>query len=204
VIRPVVADANTLFGATTRGLLIHLDYGDLIRLHWSPLILDELARALVDTRRKKTLKEARAHEARMRDALPRAWMSKAEVQAQVATVAHAVRSPKDVHVAACALGVVAGKAYPEATPIALVTRNISDFRKGALAKLGIALNHPDEFLEALLQSRPQDFIAAFRRFRIDLKSRPAPEALLQRLQADGQVRTANALKSGLQAGEWEL
>ena len=48
----VVADADTLFGGTTRGLLIHLDYQGLIRLHWSPLILDEMSRALVDTGRK--------------------------------------------------------------------------------------------------------------------------------------------------------
>lgn len=34
---PVVADADTLFGATTRCLLIQLDYQGLIRLHWSPL-----------------------------------------------------------------------------------------------------------------------------------------------------------------------
>jgi hypothetical protein len=39
---PLVADADTLFGATTRGRLIHLDCQGLIRLHWSPLILDEL------------------------------------------------------------------------------------------------------------------------------------------------------------------
>lgn len=44
---PVVADADTLFGGTTRGLLIYLDYMGLVRLHWSPLILDELSRALV-------------------------------------------------------------------------------------------------------------------------------------------------------------
>ena len=43
---PVVADADTLFGATTRGLLIHLDYQGLIRLHWSPLILHEMSSAL--------------------------------------------------------------------------------------------------------------------------------------------------------------
>ena len=49
---PVVADADTLFGATTRGLLIHLDGRGLIRLHWSPLILAEMSRALVDTGRK--------------------------------------------------------------------------------------------------------------------------------------------------------
>lgn len=45
---PVVAD--TLFAATTRGLLIYLDYHGLIKLHWLPLILVEVSRALVDTR----------------------------------------------------------------------------------------------------------------------------------------------------------
>jgi hypothetical protein len=57
---PVVADADTLFGATTRGLLIHLDYQGLIRLHWSPLILDEMSRALVDTGRQSDPVRARA------------------------------------------------------------------------------------------------------------------------------------------------
>jgi hypothetical protein len=53
---PVVADADTLFGGTTRGLLIHLDFEGSIRLHWSPLILDELSRALVETAASPTLK----------------------------------------------------------------------------------------------------------------------------------------------------
>jgi len=57
-----VVDADTLFGATTRGLLIHLDYQGLIRLHWSPLILDELSRALVDTGRKPDAASAKRHE----------------------------------------------------------------------------------------------------------------------------------------------
>jgi hypothetical protein len=30
---PVVADADTLFGGTTRGLLIYLDYMGLVHLH---------------------------------------------------------------------------------------------------------------------------------------------------------------------------
>ena len=58
---PVVADADTLFGATTRGLLIHLDYQGVIRLHWSPLILDEMSRALVDAGRKPDAESARRH-----------------------------------------------------------------------------------------------------------------------------------------------
>jgi hypothetical protein len=67
---PVVADVDTLFGATTRGLLIHLDYQGAIRLHWSPLIHDEMSRALVDTGRKPDAESARRHEQLMRAALP--------------------------------------------------------------------------------------------------------------------------------------
>ena len=51
---PVVADADTPFGATTCGLLTHLDYQGLIALHWSALILTEMSRALVvETGRKQ-------------------------------------------------------------------------------------------------------------------------------------------------------
>lgn len=79
---PVVADADTLFGATPRGLLIHLDYQGVIRLHWSPLILDEMSRALVDAGRKLDAESARRHEQLMRAALPAlhdAWQ-KADVR----------------------------------------------------------------------------------------------------------------------------
>ena len=69
---PVVADADTLFGATTRGFLINLDYRGLIRLHWSPLILDELSRSLVETGRKPNVDSARRHEHLMQEALPHA------------------------------------------------------------------------------------------------------------------------------------
>ena len=144
--RPVVADADTLFPATTRGLLIYLDFAGLIRLHWSQMILGELARTLVETGRKKTLEDAKAHEARMQDALPHALVATRDVQAQFASVAHAVRSAKDVHVAACAHYLIAANAYGGGQAVALVTRNTKDFRKGELAKLGIALRKPDEFL----------------------------------------------------------
>jgi hypothetical protein len=77
---PVVADADTLFGATTRGLLIHLDYQGVIRLHWSPLILDEMSRALVDTGRKPDAESARRHEQLMRAALPQAGIATQQVQ----------------------------------------------------------------------------------------------------------------------------
>jgi hypothetical protein len=197
---PVVADADTLFPATTRGLLIYLDFAGLIRLHWSPMILDEVARALVDAGRKKTLGDAKAHEARMRDALPHALVTTKEVQAQFESVAHAVRSTKDIHVAACAYHLIAADAYAETRVIALVTRNTKDFRKGELAKLGVALHKPDEFLVTLFQSEPQTFSAAFRHFRTDLSSHPQPAGLLERLHKDGQVQVVTALRSAFEAG----
>lgn len=58
---------HPLFGATTRGLLIHLDDQGVTRLHWSPLNLDEMSRALVDTGRKPGAESARRHEPFIRD-----------------------------------------------------------------------------------------------------------------------------------------
>jgi len=201
---PVVADADTLFAATTRGLLIYLDYHGLIKLHWSPLILAEVSRALVDTGRKQTLKDAKMHEARMCDALPNALVSVADVQAQFAAVASAVRSAKDTHVAACAHYLIAAKAYPGAAAVALVSRNIRDFKKTALAELGIALQKPDVFLDGLTAAQPVEVATAFRRFRLDLASKPGPDALLERLKRDGQVKTVQRLQDLHQTQTIEL
>ena len=93
---PVVADADTLFGSTTRGLLIHLDYQGLIRLHWSPLILDEMSRALVETGRKADRAATTRHETLMRATLPQAEVPTADVQSQFEAVAWAMRSAKAI------------------------------------------------------------------------------------------------------------
>jgi hypothetical protein len=194
---PVVADADTLFGGTTRGLLIHLDYLGLIRLHWSALILDELSRALVDTGRKVDAQAARRHEQLMRDSLPYAEIGVASVNAQVAAVAAAVRSKKDVHVAACAHAIVAGKYYPQDKAVSLVTKNIRDFRVRKLAEMGVEVKRPDDFLLALFQQDALGVAAAFAALRATLRSAPTPEALLERLSADGQATTALAMRAAL-------
>jgi hypothetical protein len=198
---PVVADADVLFPATTRGLLIYLDYQGLIALHWSALILDEVSRALVETGRKKTKTEAKTNETRMNGALPNAMVETQDVQAQFEAVALAVRSAKDVHVAACAYHLVATRAYPDSSAITLTSRNIRDFKKEALAKLGIALQKPDDFLDVLCTSNPAEVIAAFQQFRLDITVQPKPEILLKRLEKDGLVKTAKRLMALLQENE---
>lgn len=191
---PVVADADVLFGATTRGLLIHLDFKGLIRLHWSPLILGELSRALVDAGRKPDELAATRHEQLLRAALPHADIPAATVQKQFEVVAAAVRSAKDIHVAACAHSLVAEAAYPRARVVSLLTNNVRDFHVRKLAELGIAVLRPDPFLFDLWGLDAAGVAAAFVALRETLRSAPTPEQLLERLSADGQIRTAAVLR----------
>ncbi len=201
---PVVADADTLFGATTRGLLIHLDYQGLIHLHWSPLILDELSRALVDTGRKPDPESARRHEQLMRAALPQAEIPTQQVQAQFASVSPAMRSAKDVHVAACAAAILAGDFYPSTQVVSLVTKNIRDFGVRKLATLGIEVQRPDAFLLEQFQEDPAAVASAFAALRATLRTAPEPDRLLERLAADGQSLTAAALHDAWQLGAVRL
>ena len=201
---PVVADADTLFGATTRGLLIHLDYQGLIRLHWSPLILAEMSRALVDTGRKPDAESAHRHEQLMRAALPQAEIPTRQVQAQFASVASAMRSAKDTHVAACAAAILVGDFYPGTQVVNLVTKNIRDFGVRKLEALGIKLQRPDAFLLAQLQQDPTSIASAFASLRATLRSAPEPDQLLERLAADGQSLTAAALHDAWQQGAVRL
>ncbi len=201
---PVVADADTLFGATTRGVLIHLDYHGLIRLHWSPLILDELSRALVDTGRKPDAESARRHEQLMRAALPQAEIPTQRVQVQFASVAPALRSAKDAHIAACASAILAGDFYPDTRVVSLVTKNIRDFGVRKLATLGIEVQRPDAFLLDRFQRDPAAVASAFAALRSTLRSAPAPDRLLERLAADGQALTAAALHEAWQQGAVRL
>jgi PIN domain len=203
-VTPVVADADTLFGATTRGLLIHLDYQGLIRLHWSPLILDELSRALVVTGRKPDAESARRHEQLMRAALPQAEIPTQQVQAQFASVSPSMRSAKDTHVAACAAAVLAGDFYPSTQVVSLVTKNIRDFGVRKLASLGIEVQRPDAFLLAQFKQDPAAVASAFAALRATLRSAPEPDQLLERLAADGQSLTAAALHDAWQQGAVRL
>jgi PIN domain len=201
---PVVADADALFGATTRGLLIHLDYRGLIRLHWSPLILEELSRALVDTGRKPNREAAKRHEQLMRAALPHADVPVALVQKHFTAVAPAMRSAKDMHVAACAHAIVAGGYYPQAEVVSLVTHNVRDFGIRKLAAMGIEVTRPDAFLFDLFRRDAHGVAAAFAALRATLRSAPAPDRLLERLSADGQFTTATAMLAAGRQGIVQL
>ena len=136
----------------------------------------------------------------MRAALPHAELPVALVHGHFQAVATAVRSAKDTHVAACAHAIVAGKFYPDVEAAILATNNIRDFSVGRLADLGIEVVRPDAFLLDLFRQKADGCAAAFAALRTTLRSAPSPEQLLERLAADGQVRTASALLSAAAQG----
>ena len=201
---PVVADADTLFGATTRGLLIHLDYRGLIRLHWSALIPDEMSRALVNTGRKPDRAAATKHEAVMRAG---AAAGRGADQGRASTIRSA--RPGDairqsIHVAACALVLQARQCYPNTPVVSLVTKNVRDFGVRKLATQGIDVERPDVFLLKLITENETGVAGAFAALRSTLRSAPTPEQLLKKLAADGQTETANALLALRQEGKAAL
>lgn len=196
----VVADADVLFGAATRGLLIQLDYAGLLHLHWSPLILDEMSRALVKSKRKVGRAAAKAHEALMDRSLPNATVDVATVQAQYEAVSAAVRSAKDTHVAACAYALLAIRAYPGREAINLVSKNTKDFKIRQLEQLGVRLQKPDLFLSRMFEENPAGIAGAFSAFRASLRSDPEPERLLDKLAADGQPNFAAAMLTAKRVG----
>ncbi len=94
--------------------------------------------------------------------------------------------PNDRHVLAAAI---------HAGADIIVTANLSDFPPDALAKYGIEVQHPDEFINQLLDHAPNVVCSAVRRQRASLKNPPKSVAeFLESLKRAGLIQTALGLK----------
>lgn len=199
-----MADADVLYGGTTRALLLYLDHHDVIRLRWSALLIVEASRALVKTGRLTREAASRTVELMLR-AAPDADVPVHDVQRAFRRAWPGVRDAKDLHVAACAV-VVRDRAGAVGLddPVHLVTKNTKDFAPRKLAALGILQRHPDAFLHELWQRDAQRVATAFAAFREDLPARPDAGRVLHKLASDGQRRTAAAMRAAWQAGRSTL
>ena len=73
--------------------------------------------------------------------------------------------------------------------------NLSDFPPDALAKYGIEVQHPDEFINQLLDLAPNVVCSAVRLQRASLKNPPKSVAeFLESLERAGLMQTALGLK----------
>ena len=158
--RPIVfADANVLYAAPLRDLLLELAIADAITLHWSDAVQNEWGRALQAGRPDLASERiARVHRL-MEEALPTARV--AEPAALPANVM--LPDPADHHVLAAALAAAASF---------ILTFNVRDFPAATLSPLNITAIHPDHFLTPLCAAVPDELVAATRRIRRRLTRPP--------------------------------
>ena len=141
---PVILDSCVLYPHMLRDLLLEASNAHLYRVHWSPEILEDTLRNVVEDRR-ITSDHANRLRSKMNAAFPWASVTPA------AGIAEAVAChPDDRHVVAAAM---AAKAE------LIVTDNIRDFPAQALNPLGIEAVTPDKFLCDLWDLQPEILLA---------------------------------------------
>jgi predicted nucleic acid-binding protein len=141
-------DANVLYPAPLRDLLLQLAFMGLFRAHWSADIDDEWKRTLL-SRRPELAKEIERTSALMRRAIPDAWVVGHRSRISGLTLP----DPDDRHVLAAAIAAGAQQ---------IVTYNTRDFPGTTLVRYGITACHPDTFLMSLADRMPMQVVAAVR------------------------------------------
>lgn len=175
-------DANVLYPAELRNLLMHLSLTGLFRARWSADVHEEWMAALLAKRPDLT---------RERLLRTRALMDLHAVDALVTGYEDLIPGlqlpdPNDRHVLAAA---IRGQAN------VIVTMNLRDFPASALAAFGIEAQHPDEFILHLLELSPESVLAAAESHRQSLKNPPRTiDEYLETLERQGLAQSASALR----------
>jgi predicted nucleic acid-binding protein len=177
----VVLDANTLYPALLRDLLLSLAHADLYSAKWTAEIRAEWTRSLLVAHPgmgAQVTAAAAAMEAAIPDCLVTGYEHLIE--------ALRLPDPADRHVLAAA---IAGHAD------AIVTWNEKDFPKDALDPFGIEVQNPDEFVVNQIMLEKASALAAIKRMR-QRWGRPQYDAaaLVDLLERRGLPQTAAHLR----------
>jgi predicted nucleic acid-binding protein len=142
-------DASVLYPVTLRNLLMRLTLNGLFQARWSKHVHDEWIRAVLrdrlDIPNEKLLAVRDAMNEHAEDSLVTGYEGLIE--------ALHLPDPDDRHVLAAA---IVGQAD------VIVTRNVRDFPPEPLERYGIEAQHPDEFIQHLLDLAPALVVAALR------------------------------------------
>lgn len=177
-----VLDADVLYSAPLRHLLIWLGVSDACRARWTETIQDEWTRALL--RDRPDIHPARI--ARTRHLMDQHIADAVIIGYEHLIVGLSLPDPDDRHVLAAAI-------HGRATAIG--TRNLEDFPTSALAPHGIRAMHPDNFICSLIEMGIDAVVAAACAHRADLKKPPrSPAEYLAALEQHGLIRTAATLR----------
>lgn len=175
-------DANVLYPAPLRDILLQLAVADLFRAKWTADIHREWIEALLEH---EPHRDRNALE-RTRDLMNKATRDCLVTGYEQLIPALGLPDPDDRHVLAAA---IVGRCD------VIVTQNLKDFPADVLAPYGIETQHPDDFLLNHLNLYPGRFCEAVRKVRARLKTPPySADEYLNILTQQGLVVTAAELK----------
>jgi predicted nucleic acid-binding protein len=144
----VLLDANVLYSAPLRDLLLQLAVAGVFQARWSADIDDEWRRNLLAVRPELASQIALTH-AMMHRAVPDALVT--GYHSRISELS--LPDPDDRHVLAAAITTAAN---------VIVTFNLKDFPAAAIAPYDIEAQHPDTFLNSYIAATPHHVLAAGR------------------------------------------
>ena len=181
--RTAVLDANVLYGACMRDILLRLADQGLFTPLWSAEIHTEWVDHLLAARSDLTRLKLERIRITMDQHFPSATVTGYEPLIERLDLP----DPQDRHVVAAA---VRGGAN------VIVTQNLRDFPAERLAPYKLEAQHPDKFISELFESRHHGVLAAVRDHRAALQNPPrSPDEHLRAFEEVGLIDTAVALRN---------
>ncbi|HEX6746123.1 MAG TPA: PIN domain-containing protein [Longimicrobium sp.] len=175
-------DANVLYPAFLRDLLLRLARAGAVSPRWTDRIHDEWIRGVLARRNDLSLEKLQRVRQLMEAAVPGALVEGYEHR----ITAICLPDPDDRHVLAAAI---------ESGAEIIVTFNGRDFPHAILSPWRVEARHPDDFLIDRLRQAPTEVLAAFRAHRAAL-TRPAfsRDEYIEKLDHSGLEKTAERLR----------
>ena len=181
---PITAiyDANVLYPAPLRDLLIRLAQAGLVRAKWTERIHDEWIRNVLANNPNLAADRLARTRTLMNEAVRDCLVDGYEELIDSVTLP----DPDDRHVLAAAI--CAGAEV-------IVTYNLADFPGDILSRFDVEAEHPDDFLASLLDMAPGAVCSALKRQRESLRNPPkTAQELLETLESQGLAQAVARLR----------
>jgi len=175
-------DANVLYPAPLRDLLLWLTLTGLFRARWSDKVHEEWIEALLRNRPDLARERLERTRALMDESVQDCLVQ--DFEALIPAII--LPDENDRHVLAAAI---------RARADIIVTRNLDDFPTATLDRFGIRPHHPDEFVAHLLDLDPDSVVAAASQHRQGLRRPPrSVDEYLHTLVDQGLTHSVAILK----------
>jgi hypothetical protein len=178
-----ILDANVLYPAPVRDMLLYLASTELYNPKWTDEIQDEWIRNLLLNRTDLKRKNLLAAQAAMNDAFPDANIT----QYEALITSLSLPDENDRHILAAAI---------KDKVDVIVTFNIKDFPVAIVRQFDIEIQHPDYFVSNLIQLDALKALEAFENQVRNLKNPPKnAQEVLATLSNAGLIQSASKLKT---------